>query len=341
MRGGTSSSLESRAALTGEISPDVTSPLVSILIPSYHAAPWLAGTIESALAQTHAPLEIIVVDDGSRDNSLAIARRYEARGVKVVAQANRGAAAARNAALALAHGDFIQFLDADDLLAPDKISRQLDRLAREPAGTVASAAWARFHANPVEAKFTPEPAWRDFAPAVDFLTLHYNEGWMMPPIAWLTPRAVIERAGPWNERLSLNDDGEYFCRVLLASAGIAFCPDARCYYRSGLPGSLSRRTDLKSLESLRLSIALNSDAMLKHAPTPAIRGALANAWQKLAYDLYPDLPRESREAAARSRDFGGATRPWEAGSRLQRLARFVGWRAAKRLQRTLGRQSSP
>ncbi len=314
-------------------------PLVSIIVPCYNSSAWLAATLKSALAQTWSRTEIIVVDDGSRDDSLAIARRFEPQGVKVLKQANRGAAAARNAALVLAQGEYIQFLDADDLLAPDKISRQLARLTMEPADTVASAAWARFHGYPAEAQFTPEPAWRDFVPPVDFLVLHYNTGWMMPPIAWLTPRAVIARAGPWDERLTLNDDGEYFCRILLASVGIAFCADARCYYRSGLPGSLSRRTDLKSLESLRLSIALNSDALLEHAPTSAVRGALANAWQKLAYDLYPDLPRESREAAARARDLGGATRPWEAGGRLQRLARLVGWRAAKRVHRALGRQS--
>ena len=73
------------------------SPLVSILIPCYNAAPWLAATLDSALAQTHPRTEIIVVDDGSSDHSLAIARTFEPHGVRVVTQPNAGASAARRA----------------------------------------------------------------------------------------------------------------------------------------------------------------------------------------------------------------------------------------------------
>ena len=101
------------------------SQLVSILIPAYNAQYWIPDTIRSALAQKWANTEVIIVDDGSRDSTLEIARRFESARVKVVAQENRGAAAARNRALSLAQGDYIQWLDADDLLAPDKISEQL------------------------------------------------------------------------------------------------------------------------------------------------------------------------------------------------------------------------
>jgi glycosyltransferase involved in cell wall biosynthesis len=72
------------------------SPLVSILIPCSNAAPWLAATLASALAQTHPRTEIIIVDDGSSDHSLAIARTFEPHGVRVVTQPNAGASAARN-----------------------------------------------------------------------------------------------------------------------------------------------------------------------------------------------------------------------------------------------------
>lgn len=310
-------------------------PMVSIIVPAFNAAPWLKQTLESALAQTHPAIEIIVVDDGSRDDTLAIGRAFASRSVRVLSQPNRGASAARNHGLRQAQGDFIQFLDADDLLAPDKIARQIERLQREAPGTVASAAWVRFHADIDERPFAPEPAWRDFTSPVDFLVLHYNEGWMMPPIAWLTPRQVIDCAGTWDERLSLNDDGEYFCRVLLAGSGIAWCSDARCYYRSGLAGSLSRQQDAKALRSLRLSIELNTAAMLAHADSPPIRAALANAWSNLGYELYPVLAAESKAAAARAREFGRPTRNVEMGYRLRLLSRFVGWRLAKRIQYAL------
>ncbi len=99
-------------------------PLVSVLIPAYNAQEWIADTIRSALSQTWSRIEIIVVDDGSRDQTLSIAQQFETLGVLVISQKNQGASAARNHAFALSHGDYIQWLDADDLLAPDKIARQ-------------------------------------------------------------------------------------------------------------------------------------------------------------------------------------------------------------------------
>src|SRR5206468_12705012 len=94
---------------------------VSILIPAYNAENWIADTLESAIAQAWPHKEIIVVDDGSTDETLAIARRFEPKGVRVVTQPNQGAAAARNKAFSLSRGDYIQWLDADDLLSRDKV----------------------------------------------------------------------------------------------------------------------------------------------------------------------------------------------------------------------------
>ncbi|MCC5022263.1 MAG: glycosyltransferase family 2 protein [Candidatus Synoicihabitans palmerolidicus] len=123
----------------------MNTPEVSILIPCYNAAPWLAATLDSALSQIGVDFEVILVNDGSSDDSLALAQSYVARGVKVVSQPNSGAAAARNHGLRLARGEYIQFLDADDLLDATKIQRQLQRLRSVPEGNIASAAWARFH----------------------------------------------------------------------------------------------------------------------------------------------------------------------------------------------------
>jgi len=100
-------------------------PLVSILIPAYNAEPWMADTIQSALGQTWSNKEIIVVDDGSTDQTLSVARHFASKTVSVVTQENLGASAARNRAIELSQGDYIQWLDADDLLSPDKIAKQM------------------------------------------------------------------------------------------------------------------------------------------------------------------------------------------------------------------------
>src|SRR6266702_847709 len=103
-------------------------PLVSILIPAYNAQEWISDTIESALDQTWPKTEIIIVDDGSTDQTLAVAKGFNSRGVQVVTQPNQGASAARNTAYALCQGDYIQWLDADDLLEPSKIEKQVQKL---------------------------------------------------------------------------------------------------------------------------------------------------------------------------------------------------------------------
>src|SRR5260370_24054677 len=108
-------------------------PLVSILIPAHNAQNWIIDTVESAISQTWPRKEIIVVDDGSEDRTAELADRFVSKGVTVVSRPNQGAASARNHAFRLSQGDYIQWLDADDLLVADKIERQLGALG-EPDG---------------------------------------------------------------------------------------------------------------------------------------------------------------------------------------------------------------
>src|SRR5271156_4777543 len=103
-------------------------PLVSILISAYNAQEWIADALESAVAQTWPRKEIILVDDGSTDGTAAVARRFVSRGVTVISTKNGGLSAGQNHAYAHSHGDYLQFLDADDLLAPDKVERQVAAL---------------------------------------------------------------------------------------------------------------------------------------------------------------------------------------------------------------------
>jgi glycosyltransferase involved in cell wall biosynthesis len=317
----------------------VQTPLVSIIIPCFNAQAWLDATLRSAIAQTWPATEIIVVDDGSTDGSLAIARSREGGRVTVVSQANRGAAAARNRGLAVARGSFIQFLDSDDLLSPDKISSQVEVLAGAPPGAVASCRWGRFRSEPAEAVFSDTAVFRDFVPARDFLIHVAETSDMMHPAAWLTPRAVAEASGPWDESLSLNDDGEYFCRVLLRASSIHFATSGSVYYRSGLSGSLSGQVSRRAMVSVHRSIALFAGHLLSADDSPRTRRALAIYWRRLQYELYPQAIDLSRDAGAQSRALGGASVPLPFGPRLRALAAVAGWRFARRMQGWLQRRA--
>jgi len=307
-------------------------PLVSILIPSYNATPWIAQTLESALAQTWPHKEIIVVDDGSHDGSAEVTRTFTERGVKIFVQENRGASAARNHAFRLSRGDYVQFLDADDLLASDKIERQLARLLPAGPTAIATCAWARFHADPAVARFTPDQLWQDFAP-VDWLVCSWRQHAMMATAAWLVPRVLAERAGPWNPALGHNpvDDMEYFSRVLLAADRVLFCGDTRAYYRSGLSGSLSRQQSDDAWRAIFASFHLTADRLLAREDSPRTRLAAATALQRLIFEIYPRLPAERATTARRVQALGGTDIEPDAGPWRRRLQSIVGWPITKRL----------
>jgi glycosyltransferase involved in cell wall biosynthesis len=233
-------------------------PLVSILTPAYNAEKWIAHTITSALRQIWPLKEIIIVDDGSTDGTLDVASQFLKDGVTVISQKNRGASAARNHAYSLCHGEYIQWLDADDSLAPDKISRQMEfALTVNNPRLLFASEWGRFLYRTKRAEFIPTVLWQDLSPIEWLLHKMTLNVWMQPG-SWLVSRELSEAAGPWNERLSFDDDGEYFCRVISQSQGVPFVRGAKAFYRTTGPGSLSTVDNSdKKLESAWRSIQLH------------------------------------------------------------------------------------
>ncbi len=121
-------------------------PTVSAIIPTYNCAPYVAAAVESALSQTYRPLEVIVLDDGSTDETEAALQPYRGR-IVLLRQANRGEAAARNAAIRHAKGEFLAFLDADDLWMPRKLERQMPIFANHPEVELAFTDGSTFDAS--------------------------------------------------------------------------------------------------------------------------------------------------------------------------------------------------
>ena len=316
----------------------MSAPLASVLITAYNAEPWLAETLSSVGEQSYANVEVVVVDDGSTDGTLAVARSFEGDRVRVVTQANAGACAARNRGLAESSGAYVQFLDADDVLHPEKIERQVRRLEREPEGAVATGPWVRFRGDVADADHTwSGPDWRDYEPATDWLLQAWGRGGGMPTVAWLTPRSVAEAAGPWDEGVLRNQDGEYFARVVAHAAKVAFCDGAWGYYRSSPTGSISNRRNDDALRSLYHVAALNEGTLLSRLDTAEARRACGVMWQGVAFNLYPRLPDLSREAEARARKLGAPPRRPRMIPSVRPIMQVFGWRAALRVQHVWNR----
>ncbi len=277
-------------------------PLVSILIPAFNAEAWIADTINSAIGQTWPHKEIIVVDDGSTDQTLTIARQFASKDVAVVTQKNQGAASTRNHALSLSQGDFVQWLDADDLLSPDKVEKQM-RASEEIRSTrmLFSSGWGYFAYRNDRAQFSPTSLWSDLSP-VEWLLRKLGENLHMQTATWLTSRELIEAAGTWDVRLLSDDDGEYFCRVLLASDGVRFVPGAKVFYRVTPSSRLSHigMSDRKK-DALLRSMQLHVKYIRSLEESDRVRAACLTYLQNWLLNFYPerpDLVKELEELAA-------------------------------------------
>jgi glycosyltransferase involved in cell wall biosynthesis len=307
-------------------------PLVSILIPCYNAEKCLSESISSAVDQTWKNIEIIIVDDGSTDSSLAIAKTFESKNIKVISQENRGASAARNQALIYAQGDFIQYLDADDLLAIDKIELQVNLVQNSYKDYLIAGEWGVFYTSRIETKFIKQELWQDMS-SIDWLICCWQTGGMMPLHSWLVPRNIANQAGNWNENLSLNDDGEYFCRVILASKGVKFCVGARSYYRSGLPNSLSKQRSKPAFLSYYESVKLITERLLMDEDSYRTRYASACYWQRFVFTSYPQAPALISSAEEKIRTLGGCDLKSNGGIMFKIIRDILGWKIAVILQR--------
>jgi glycosyltransferase involved in cell wall biosynthesis len=305
-------------------------PLVSILIPAYNAEEFLADTLSSALSQTWPNTEIIVVDDGSKDETLAIARQFATTGLRVFSQKNQGAAAARNKAFSHARGAYIQWLDSDDLLAPEKIESQMQLLlADSRKGALTSAAWGRFMYRPEKARFVSSPLWCDLTP-LEWAVRKLENNCYMQTATWLASRELIAAAGPWDSRLLGDDDGEYFCRVVLASEAVRFVPEARTYYRNLGSNSLSHIgfSDRK-LEAHFLGMRLQIGYVLQRNDDARTRAACVRYLQDSLVYFYPNRPDLVKEAKALAETLGGSLNVPRFSWKYAWIARLLGARRAK------------
>ena len=333
-------SQEAGGDVGGEVSPAGSGikPLISILIPAFNAEEWIADTLRSALAQTWERKEIIVVDDGSTDQTYAVAQQFEPQGVLVVRQKNQGASAARNKAFALSKGDFIQWLDADDLLASDKIARQMQAWDQGPSKRILlSSAWGVFIYRHRRAEFASTALWCDLSPT-EWLLHKLGQNLYMQTATWLVSRELTEAAGRWDTRLLSDDDGEYFCRVLLASDGVRFVPDAKVYYRG--PGlafaalSYIGQSERK-IEAHWLSMQLHIKYLRSLEDSERARAACLRYLQTSLIYFYPERPAIVKQVEQIAGGLGGRLESPSLSWKYSWMKAVLGWHAAKYGQRLL------
>lgn len=186
-------------------------PLVSVIIPVYNGARFLRAALESVFAQTYRPIEVIVVDDGSADDSGVIAQSFPE--VRYVRQQNEGVAAARNNGIQIARGEFLAFLDQDDLWTPEKLKVQVDHLLNNPELGY-TLTQLQFFLEPG----TTLPPW--FRKEL-LTTVH--PGWVLGTL--VVRRTVFDQVGDFATAYSAANDSDWFFRAKAAEIPMVVVPE--------------------------------------------------------------------------------------------------------------------
>ncbi|MDT0677449.1 glycosyltransferase family 2 protein [Autumnicola musiva] len=237
-------------------------PKISIVIPTFNRAHIIKDTLDSVLRQTFKNWECLVVDDGSNDDTGKLLKNYEQidRRIKyIIRPENRkkGANTCRNIGIEKSKGQYVQFLDSDDLLASDKLEIQLKMLETSGSNAIATCRWGGIGANQEKAKlYNGLPTYFSTRSPVELIEVYGKALTFFPPHVFLVPKSVVLKAGNWNEDLIINQDGEFFSRIILTSSEIQFCKNTYALYRSGAGDRTTgsqrsekrRRGYMKSLE---------------------------------------------------------------------------------------------
>lgn len=307
-------------------------PKVSIIIPAFNTEGFIISAIESVLNQSWQNIELVIVNDGSTDNTQEIidyfVGKFPGKVISVI-QRNLGAAAARNAGLKIASGQYIQFLDADDILPADKIEKQLKILEKNP-DCIVGCRWIRFRqsvSNTIGTEGPHESITKDMSPLEWLLQYH-----TMLIHAWLTPRDLIDRSGPWREDLSYNDDGEFMYRVIRQCRKVLYCPDTLVYYRTEQMATISNiyyQHKIK-LRSFFESVFSYTKILLELEDSSRTREKVVKILQEAFCEFYPLSIPFKKQINRKIQELGGSKYVYHGSTRKEKLLiPIIGWKTVK------------
>jgi glycosyltransferase involved in cell wall biosynthesis len=308
--------------------------LVTTIIPVYNRAQMLREAVASTLAQTHHPIEIVIVDDGSTDETGRVADQLAGDSVRVAHQPNRGPGAARETGRRLARGEFIQHLDSDDLLLPGKFELQIAALRAHPE-CGAAYGWTRLRRR--DGTLEPQP-WKRSGERLEmmFPAMLQSRWWDTPTPIYRA--SAIEAAGAWTE-LRIEEDWEYDARIAALGVRLAYCEEWVCEVRMH-DDHLSGTMNAATLRDRAAAHAL----IYGHARRAGI-GPDASEMQHFARELFllarqcgaAGLAEESRTLFDLARDASGGDRDRLQFRLYRALAGVVGWTRLGKLSRMADR----
>ncbi len=257
---------------------------VSVVIPCFNAGRWIAETLQSVAGQGLDGVEVIAVNDGSSDNTAEVIREHFGF-VSLLETANRGVSHARNLGMSVAKGAFLQFLDADDLLAPGKLWKQIAALTQTGAD-VSYGDWNRLEASADGSFRVSETIHRQMETEPEIAL--FTDFWC-PLAAYLFRKETVTKVNSWNADLPVIQDARFTLDCALNGAKFTYVPGVVASYRAHRDGSLSTRSREAALsDQLR-----NAEQVEQYWST---HGGLSEMRRRALLKVYGHIARASYEA---------------------------------------------
>ena len=250
----------------------------SIIIPCHNAERWIAEAIDSCLQQSYPAVEIIIIDDGSTDKSLDIIKSYGDRLIWRTGE-NKGGNHARNRGFALSQGEYIQFLDADDYILPEKIAKQVSFLEQSKLDVVYGD-WRHQRHFP-DGKFVLEDI-KITEQQPDVLESLLANWWVSPACILFT-RGAIEKSDLWDETLKACQDLDFFVSVVMNGAQVGYQPGCDSIYRRYGNVTVSSSCEVRHLENHCFILQkIENELIQRQQFTAKYRCALAQSYFAIA-----------------------------------------------------------
>jgi glycosyltransferase involved in cell wall biosynthesis len=291
--------------------------VISIIIPCYNAERTLAATITSALEQD-VEKEVIVVNDGSTDASADIIDEFGDR-IRALSTPNRGVSSARETGTKLASGEYIQYLDSDDLLGPKTLGARLEAIVTGPAD-IAHTDWQKLERGADGAYVLADVIRPDLAALErDAEAATATSEFWAPPAALLYRREIVQRIGGWPARLPVIQDARYLFEAARQKARFAYVAGVGAYYRVS-PDSLSQRNLTRFIaDCARNASEIETIWRAQRALAPSRVDALARMWAHVGKAALLNGLDEFEEARAKYNGIGARCSLFETGCVLRRM----------------------
>lgn len=309
---------------------------VTVIITVYNAATYILDTLKSVQNQTYKYIEIIAVNGGSTDDSVKVIEQLGLPNLTLYNRANLGQASNSNFGISKAKGLLIKFLDADDILSEDCIENMVLKY-RENPNRLVFGEWHYFVNTIQNVSWNPSPVYKDYKNSLDwYVDIHQKAGSMLAGWLWLIPKSILDKAGGWDERLTITNDLEFSTRLILQSDGIGFAKGALHYYRKGLPNAMTavKNSYIPKPTATSVFIGLNKafENVIKTENSSRIRLVFANLFQKWVYQFYPAHKVLADKMEVIIKELGGSTMLPPGGTMFKTLNRILPWKRVAQLQ---------